>query len=157
MLKRLPDGPVWGAEIGVLRGAMSSFLLARKGMNLLMVDSWKPMPKYRVTAEDQEFNKRMAVEASGEKGTILHMDSVDAAKTIPDGTLDFVFIDADHSYEGVKRDIEAWKPKVRAGGLLCGHDYDNPGEPFGKDVKRAVDELGKVTLGKNSTWFYRCD
>jgi predicted O-methyltransferase YrrM len=73
--------------------------------------------------------------------------------------LDFVFIDADHSYEGCKADIEAWFPKVKPGGLLSGHDYDNPDFPeFG--VKRAVDEFAarhghSVELGDNLTWFIR--
>ena len=41
----------------------------------------------------------------------------------PDGSVDFCFIDADHTPKGVRRDMTAWWPKVRAGGLLGGHDY----------------------------------
>lgn len=48
---------------------------------------------------------------------------------------DAVFIDADHSYSAVCADIRAWRPLVRPGGVLCGHDYNN------KSVQRAVDEL----------------
>ena len=50
---------------------------------------------------------------------------------------DLIFIDADHSYEWVKRDINALYPKVRSGGILSGHDYGN--ENIG--VKKAVDEV----------------
>lgn len=50
-------------------------------------------------------------------------DSADAASMFPDGSVDFCFIDADHTPAGVRRDIAAWWPKVRAGGLLGGHDY----------------------------------
>ena len=87
--------------------------------------------------------------------------SVEAAKAITDGSLDFVFIDADHSYEGCKADIEAWLPKVKPRGFIGGHDYDNAEFPmFG--VKRAVDELAAslgqtVDLGDNFTWFLRKD
>src|SRR5690606_11229810 len=49
--------------------------------------------------------------------------SVAAAKHVPDGSLDFVYIDADHSYAGVRADIAAWRPKIRAGGIIAGHDY----------------------------------
>lgn len=38
-------------------------------------------------------------------------------------SLDMVFIDADHSYAAVSRDIDAWLPKVRKGGIIAGHDY----------------------------------
>ncbi len=37
--------------------------------------------------------------------------------------LDFVYIDGDHSYEGVLADIDAWWPLIRSGGFLCGHDW----------------------------------
>ena len=83
---------------------------------------------------------------------------MDAAKDILDG-LDFVFIDADHSYDGCHADIEAWASKVRPGGLLCGHDYDNVDFPqWG--VKRAVDEFVaanglELELGDNFTWFVK--
>lgn len=155
VLKRLPDGDVLGAEIGVFKGHMSKRLLERPDLRLFMVDSWLPMPLYGVTADEQESNRGLAYLAAKERGIVLHMHSADAAKIVPDGSLDFVFIDADHSYEGVKRDITLWRPKLKAGGLLSGHDYANPGEKLGMEVKRAVDELGEVELGRDSCWFYR--
>lgn len=51
------------------------------------------------------------------------MDSLEAAIKCDDEHAAAVFIDANHSYEAVRDDIEAWWPKVKAGGLLCGHDY----------------------------------
>jgi len=50
-------------------------------------------------------------------------DSSETAKNYADGSVDFVFIDGDHSYEGCSRDIRAWLPKVKNGGVLAGHDY----------------------------------
>lgn len=49
-------------------------------------------------------------------------------------SVDLVFIDADHEYEAVRQDVEAWKPHCH--GILCGHDYSRqfPG------VVKAVDE-----------------
>lgn len=56
---------------------------------------------------------------------------------IPDDSLDFVYIDGDHSYTGCKTDLEVYYKKVKAGGLFAGHDYGatNTG------VKRAVLEF----------------
>ena len=51
------------------------------------------------------------------------MDSEKAADMFPDEYFDFIYIDADHSYEGVVRDLKAWWPKIKKGGLFCGDDY----------------------------------
>lgn len=74
---------------------------------------------------------------------LVRADSVETAKIFPDGYFDLVFIDADHTYEYVLRDIQAWLPKVRKGGMLSGHDCIKklPGVPraieesFGEDGK----------------------
>ena len=58
-----------------------------------------------------------------------------------------MFIDADHSYEWVKKDIAAYKPKLKKGGWLTGHDIDFPG------VNRAVNEvIVKYDVGPNNVW-----
>ena len=49
--------------------------------------------------------------------------SVRAAKLFADESVPFCFIDADHSYASVTADLHAWWPKVRAGGMIAGHDY----------------------------------
>lgn len=67
-----------------------------------------------------------------------------ADKLLPDPWIDFLIVDADHSYEGVKRDIEAWWPKVKEGGLVFFHDYEWEEVPTG--VKRAVEE------SRDATW-----
>jgi Methyltransferase domain len=59
-------------------------------------------------------------------------------------------LDANHSYESVKEDIEAWFPKVKKGGLFAGHDYIH-----WAGVKKVVDEIFKkqVSLSRSS-WLY---
>lgn len=54
---------------------------------------------------------------------LMAMESVEAAETFADGSLHFVFIDAAHDYHNVRTDLQAWWPKLCAGGLLAGHDY----------------------------------
>jgi predicted O-methyltransferase YrrM len=73
----------------------------------------------------------------------------EASSRFENGSVDFVFIDADHNYESVKKDILSWLPKMREGGIMSGHDYHN--NTCG--VKQAVDELfPNVTIGINNIW-----
>lgn len=89
---------------------------------------------------------------------IVKDHSVKAAERFNDRIFDFVFIDGDHSYEGVTADLNAWARKVKPGGWLCGHDWGN--NNTAQDVERAVrDFLGEradsVVLSYNNTWFYQ--
>jgi hypothetical protein len=67
------------------------------------------------------------------RAVVIKGDSAGSARMFFDNSADIVFIDADHSEAGVKRDIAAWLPKVRKGGILCGHDILWP------SVKAAVE------------------
>jgi hypothetical protein len=123
-----------GAEIGVERGNFSKMILSQYMGNLVEVDMW---------ANEQIYAEAMK-KLNTPRSIIRRQSSVEAAEFMPDESLDFVYIDADHDYFNCKRDIEAWFPKVRHGGLVAGHDYLNwsreegAGCDFG--VKAAVDE-----------------
>jgi hypothetical protein len=68
------------------------------------------------------------------------------------GSLDFFFLDADHSYEGTKGSLLAWLPKMKPGAIFAGHDYTIEEWP---GVKQAVDEVlaGKgFVVRRNSFW-----
>ena len=111
-----------GAEVGVFQGDFAEELLTYWQGNLLLgVDIWDlpghpPNLKAKTTARLRQF---------GDRWQSIDGDSVAAAEQIKDGSLDFVYIDADHSYGSCKRDLEAWYPKVKPGGVLSGHDYWN--------------------------------
>jgi predicted O-methyltransferase YrrM len=66
------------------------------------------------------------------------MDSSIAVNIFKDGSLDLVFIDADHIYEFVKKDIQEWYPKVKKGGIICGHDCEIKYTDLG-DYTKVVD------------------
>lgn len=70
----------------------------------------------------------------------LKMLSLEAAKLFPDASLDLVFIDGHHGYSFVRADIEAWLPKVRPGGVLCGHDCDARYAAFDDNQRARIDE-----------------
>lgn len=86
-----------------------------------------------------EFERNLASEITSGKCVLLGLPSdkgVERLKEILGGRkIDMVFIDGDHDYEMVKRDIELWSPMIVEGGLLCGHDYIWP------TVYKAVAEL----------------
>jgi hypothetical protein len=66
-----------------------------------------------------------------------------AAARLWNETVDFVFIDARHTYDSVISDILDWMPHVRVGGLICGHDYLHPHFPgVSKAVHDIFDEIG---------------
>lgn len=73
----------------------------------------------------------------------------EVASQFEDNSVNFVFIDADHNYESVKKDILSWLPKMKKGGIMSGHDYFN--NTCG--VKQAVDEIfPNVVIGTNNIW-----
>lgn len=76
--------------------------------------------------------------------------SWDGAAFYKDNSLDFVFIDAAHDYESVKKDINAWYPKVKKEGIIGGHDYT-----WCDDVRRAVNEFfkNKTIYESEGCWF----
>lgn len=127
-----------GAEIGVFTGYFSKVLLDTiPGLNLLSVD-----PYHRQTIHAKLYPKTVSLLSKYPNSTILKGFSVDVAKLITDDSLDFVYIDGDHSYNAVKSDVESWVPKVRRGGIVAGDDYYifKSGED---GVVRAVDEYAK--------------
>jgi len=83
--------------------------------------------------------------------TPVKSTSLEAAKLVPDSSLDFCFIDASHDYDNVIADIKAWFPKVKLGGVIAGHDY-----PEWEGVKKAVDEFfGNKIVSKYDCWIYQ--
>jgi len=71
------------------------------------------------------FRRNMKSIGLWDRITVHKSDSYAATAAFPHATLGLCFIDADHSFEGVTRDLESWWPKVRPGGVLAGHDYSS--------------------------------
>ena len=83
--------------------------------------------------------------------------SDEVARQFADESFELVFIDADHTEEWVSRDLVAWAPKVKRGGILAGHDYDSRNWP---GVKIAVDRFfashpHPVRIEANKVWWTR--
>jgi predicted O-methyltransferase YrrM len=128
-------------------------------LTLYGIDNWGYVadPRYEKRNED-DGPYRMTLEnlkphIETGKYIVVKKTSMDALVDIPDLSLDFVFIDADHRYNSVKEDVDGWSKKVRMGGIVSGHDYyeSTPGKYVGKNAKyalgviKAVDEFIQKT------------
>jgi hypothetical protein len=99
------------------------------------------------------FKTRM--EPFSERYMLLKMFSSEAVNCIDDEMLDFVFIDGNHAYDYVKQDILLWRPKVKKGGVLSGHDYRVKGHKGNFGVTKAVREIfGTNYEFKRFVWWH---
>eukprot|EP00439_Symbiodinium_sp_Y106_P055861 s2154_g7.t2 len=123
------------AEIGVEKGMTVTFLLKHEPaiVDYYLVDPW------HVPGKSQESNdvlqsyyenleawssQEPAFQRNGRKAAhILRQSSEEAAGQLGTDYFDLVFIDAEHTFEAVRRDIQVWKRRVRPGGILAGHDF----------------------------------
>ena len=142
VVKKFPTNSHF-VEVGVWKGMSASFMAVEiinsgKQIKFDCVDNWAiidpviPEELYENIWETFQTN----IEPVKHIINPVRMISWEAASNYKDESLDFVFIDASHDYESVKKDITAWLPKVKKDGILAGHDYIS----F-DGVKRAVGEL----------------
>lgn len=130
-----------GAEIGVADGDYSELLCKTiPNLKLYCVDLWRPYREYTDYTRPATFNrmyKRAQEKLSKYDCILIQKYSMEAINHFANGALDFVYIDANHSYKFVKDDIREWSRKVREGGIVAGHDYITSD----MGVKEAVDEF----------------
>ncbi|NQT52774.1 class I SAM-dependent methyltransferase, partial [bacterium] len=128
ILDVLPHGGVV-AEIGVFRGGFSQRILeATEPKTLHLVDAWEgDVSSGGVVAKGDDVHEAVLRRFEGpvaDGRVVVHRQtSLEAAAGFEDGAFDWVFLDANHGYQGMKEDLEAWFPKVRPGGYVTGHDY----------------------------------
>lgn len=149
-------GYVKGVEIGVDRGRFSEYMLnCNLDLALRCVDPWR----WKLRGESRYQSTVRRLEPYGERAVIDRRDSFDAVRDVPDESLNFVYIDGDHSFDYVMTDIIWWAKKVRIGGVVSGHDYYR----FrGGGVVPAVDAYTRehgiirwfLTDEKEATWFW---
>jgi hypothetical protein len=123
------------AEVGVLSGDFSQVLL----------DECSPIELHLIDLDlySNEIQKRFANQIRNGTVTLHEGDSSCILKKFPDQYFDFIYIDADHSYKGVKKDINVAKQKIIDDGFLIFNDYTfwSPVECFHYGVMHAVNEL----------------
>jgi hypothetical protein len=141
-----------GAEIGVNQGEYG-VILCKAGLKVHGVDCWENYPGYKRTGTYVSHHEDAVRNLRGYDYTIYKEYSMDALKHFPDNSLDFVYIDSNHTLPYVCQDIFGWERKVKKGGIISGHDYanivgfgerDDPKVYDGCHVKSAVDACVEV-------------
>lgn len=132
-----------GAEIGIWQGRLSYHLLQIfPTLMWIAVDPW-------VVYSDKSCLNQVGMDQMyadvceklsifGQRVCISRTTSLQAVSLVSNLFLDMVYVDADHSYQAVKQDLQAWYPKIKQGGIISGHDYSSTRK---RTVQRAVDEF----------------
>lgn len=127
-----------GCEVGVKKGGNARNMLKRiSELRLYCVDQWENYTGQR-KRRNHKTNRAYAIKnLAGLNAVMIAKKSEDAYRDIADESLDFVYIDANHTYDFAMLDIILWARKVRSGGIVAGHDYfTNPKDRM--RVKSAV-------------------
>jgi len=152
-----------GIEIGTQTGLFSEVILKKSKLVMFWsVDCWEHQKEYNDIANHGNLRQRYyhlktilrLWKFKGRSGIIKGYSEDIAKEKDWLENLDFIYIDAEHTYEGCKKNLEIWYSRVKEGGIISGHDYFNGDIPTCKEcgVKRAVDEFMKKKGEKvNST------
>ena len=134
----LYEGDLIGCEIGVQCGNNAISILENMPnlVKLHLIDSYSRSSEERIDELTKMLSSRY------EKIEWHIKPSSDAVKDFDDDYFDFVYVDGGHRYQTVKDDLELYWPKIKTGGVFCGHDYSLSGKKFGNvQVDKAVNEF----------------
>jgi hypothetical protein len=142
------------AEVGIGYGTHAKYVLKTTSVsNLILVDPMKYYPNDGFATDimskipevvGNNFNElydliKKELSLWNDRYTWFRTESLNITeKQVPNESLDCVFIDGDHSYEAVRKDLDFWWQKVRSGGQLLGDDY------WMVDVAKAVHEFAEA-------------
>ena len=146
-----------GVEIGVHRGKFAEQILTRTQAHWTGIDPWcEYMDSFLTDAKQGQFYadtvSRLKPFTEAGRATIMREKSLVACQSFSDESLDFVYIDGDHSFDAAVQDIIHWTPKVRTGGMIAVHDY----MPMVRgDVRGAVD--GYTYAHQIHPWYVICE
>ena len=144
----VPDGGII-VEIGSYRGrSAAAWYQGIQGRGrLVCVDPWDAAYPEGKPSDYELFLLNMGF--MGYSPTITRTSSQEASRSVSDSSLDVVFIDGDHNEAGL--DVDYWLPKIKPGGMLCGHDM-RKGSKVESDILARLPEAKRV---KGSIWEWR--
>ena len=119
-------------EIGVFKGDFSEFILKMEPSELHLVDPWMsimdfPARWHAIPQQDMDTIKQDVIDrfSADSRVNIINKYSIDALEDIEDNSLDWIYLDANHSYSFAEKDLKNWWLKLKAGGFLCGNAYQD--------------------------------
>jgi Methyltransferase domain len=132
--------PGWiGAEIGVAQGNSALRLLQHGVKFLYLIDPWKNYEDLLDKVYPEAYYECMEkLSPYASRHGTLKMTSVEASRYVPP-QLDFVWVDGNHRFMWVFDDLVRYWPKIKTGGVMCGHDYTDNSDSC--QVKSAVDHF----------------
>lgn len=150
-------------EIGsFLGGSICTLGQKLKEKNIIVkmtaVDNWEfgniSLGHLEMTSKDKSYYEQFEenVKKCNLSVTPLIGDSIEISKFIKNNTIDFLFIDGDHSYPYVKKELDAWIPKMKKDSILAGHDYSSSDA-----IRKAVHETfpeDQINFTENKDSYY---
>ncbi|MDO8619464.1 MAG: class I SAM-dependent methyltransferase [Candidatus Daviesbacteria bacterium] len=111
-----------GIEVGIDQGEYG-IKLCKAGLKVYGIDSYTAYKGYKEPESYEDHYEQALANLKGYDYTIIKKFSRDALADFEDGSLDFVYIDGNHTLPYIAADIFGWEPKLRKGGIMSGHDY----------------------------------
>lgn len=160
-IKRLGER-VTGIEVGVAKGETSAYLLENcpNLERLYGVDPYLPYEDWCRYIDEKEINLQEQIAIDNVKPykdrfMFMKMISEEAIKSFANNSVDYVFVDGDHSYEQTLADLNMYYPLIRSGGILFGHDIQLD------SVRKAIEKFREdnniripINVVRNNAWFW---
>lgn len=150
-------------ELGVWKGHSISYLANKlrnkENINIFAVDIFEIWDKNKNVVDDVKYINEI-YNTNLIKNNVRHLItdiksiSWEASEKFLNNSVDFVFIDADHSYESVSKDIECWFPKIKSGGIISGHDFRHDQSGMGV-VKAVTENFKQFELHNGGVWYHK--
>lgn len=117
------DGrPIIAVEVGVAAGANAKRIFESLNVQkIFLIDSWKP--EYNPECYDWLIRACKEFEGYTGKTVMIRHDAIASAELFQNRTIDYLYLDDNHAPSHVYREIVAYFPKVRPGGIIAGHDW----------------------------------
>jgi predicted O-methyltransferase YrrM len=136
-------------EIGSFRGTSAVFMAVQilnknKNIKLNCIDPWEDTDEAKLTQPErvEEVNKNglyfdfiKNIEKVKDYINPIRSSSFVASNNFKNESVDFVFVDGDHSYQAVLMDLKLWWPKLKNGGIMAGHDF------WASQIRKAVEDF----------------